>query len=218
YSHYGFNDFVICLGYKGYVIKEYFANYFLHQSDVTFDLSKNQMQVHGNYSEPWKVTLVETGLNTMTGGRIRRIQPFIGQHPFMLTYGDGVADVNINDLLSFHKAQKKKLTITAVKPEGRFGILDIREDGSVERFIEKPEGDLSRVNGGFFVCEPEVFDAIPQSDDAIFERIPLETLAKENKISAYKHQGFWKCMDTLRDKQQLESMWQNNSASWKVWK
>ncbi|OHD13525.1 MAG: glucose-1-phosphate cytidylyltransferase [Spirochaetes bacterium GWB1_36_13] len=217
YSHYGLNDFIICLGYKAYVIKEYFANYFLHQSDVTIDLQNNKIEVHKNSSEPWKVTLVDTGLNTMTGGRIKRIQKYIGNEPFMLTYGDGVSDVNLKDLLDFHKKNKKKATLTAIQPAGRFGILDLNEKEEVLKFQEKPKGDGGWINGGFFVLEPSIFDTIKNGDSTVWEREPLEMLANENELIAYKHEGFWKCMDTLRDKIELEKMWNSGQAEWKVW-
>jgi len=216
YSHYGFNEFVICLGYKGYVIKEFFADYFLHTSDVTFDLANNEMTVHDNFSEPWKVTLVDTGLNTMTGGRIKRIQKYVGDEPFMLTYGDGVSDINIKELVEFHKKNGKLATLTAINIEQRFGILDINENNQIESFREKSNNDSSLINGGYMVLEPKVFDYI-KDDNTIFEREPLEKLAKEGELVAYKHDGFWKCMDTLRDKNQLEEMWNTNNAKWKVW-
>jgi len=217
YSHYGFNDFVILAGYKGYYIKEYFANYFLHQSDVTFDLSNNQMQVHKNMSEPWKVTILDTGIDTMTGGCIKRAKEYIENQRFMLTYGDGVADINIKALLDFHQKQGKALTLTSIQPEGRFGALDIAENQQVNTFMEKPKGDGSWINGGFFVCEPKVLDYI-EGDATIFERQPLENLAKEGEIFTYQHRGFWKCMDTLRDKNQLNDMWESTEAKWKIWK
>ena len=216
YSHHGFNEFIICLGYKGYVIKEFFADYFLHTSDVTFDLEKNEMTVHDNFSEPWKVTLVDTGLNTMTGGRVKRIQKYVGNEPFMLTYGDGVSDVNIKDLLEFHKAHGKKATLTAISVDQRFGVLEVDENNKIESFREKSMLDASIINGGYMVLEPEVFDYI-EGDTTVFEKEPLETLAKEGELVAYKHNGFWKCMDTLRDKNQLEEMWNSNNAKWKVW-
>ncbi len=216
YSHYGFNDFVILLGYKGYMIKEYFANYFLHQSDVTIDLANNSMKVHNNSSEPWTVTLIDTGENSMTGGRVKRAQKYVGNEPFMLTYGDGVSDINIKDLVAFHKNHKKAITMTSVQPEGRFGSLQIGENDRVERFFEKPQGDGNWVNGGFFVCEPKVFDYI-DNDMTIFEREPLENLAKEKELFTFKYGGFWKPMDTLRDKDQLNQMWENNKAKWKIW-
>lgn len=216
YSFYGHTDFVILLGYKGYYIKEYFANYFLHQSDVTFDLSNNKMEIHNNTSEPWKVTLVDTGLETMTGGRVKRAQKYLKDAPFMLTYGDGLSDVNLHELAAFHKKSGKLMTLTTVQPEGRFGALDL--DGTaVKRFAEKPKGDGSWINGGFFVCEPKVFDYITEGDATILERTPLENLAKDNQLVAYKHEKFWKPMDTLRDKNQLEQLWSDKSAPWKVW-
>lgn len=216
YSYYGFNEFVILLGYKGYYIKEYFANYFLHQSNVTIDLSNNQMQVHNNSSEPWKVTLLETGLNTMTGGRIKRAKDFINNETFMLTYGDGVSDVNLHDLLAFHKKHAKAITMTSVQPEGRFGALETDANNRVLSFMEKPKGDGSWINGGFFVCEPKVMDYI-NSDDTVFEKEPLENLAKDGELYSYRHHGFWKCMDTLRDKTQLNDLWNSNQAKWKIW-
>ena len=216
YSKYGFNEFVICLGYKSYVIKEYFADYFLHTSDVTFDLTKNEMTVHDNYSEPWKVTLVDTGLNTMTGGRIKRIQKYIGNEPFMLTYGDGVSDVNINELLEFHKSHGKLLTLTAINAGQRFGVLEIDNEGKIEAFREKDTTDGSLINGGYMVVEPEVFNYI-EGDSTVFEKEPLENLAKENQLMAFKHKGFWQCMDTIRDKNKLEELWISGKAPWKVW-
>lgn len=217
YSHYGFNEFVICLGYKAYVIKEYFADYFLHTSDVTFDLSKNQMTVHNNYAEDWKVTLVDTGLNTMTGGRIKRIQKYIGNEPFMLTYGDGVSDVNIKELLEFHKAHGKLATMTAVNVGQRFGVLVTDGDNNIKAFREKKNTDGSLINGGYMVLEPKVFDYITEGDATVFEQKPLEKLAEDNQLVAYKHNGFWQCMDTQRDKMQLEEMWNSGNAKWKVW-
>jgi glucose-1-phosphate cytidylyltransferase len=217
YSHYGFNEFIVCLGYKGYVIKEYFANYFLHNSDVSIDISKNSIEVHNNASEPWKVTLVETGLNTMTGGRVKRIEKYINGEPFMLTYGDGVADVNIDQVLNFHNENRKLLTVTAYKPQGKFGSLQIGENNSVISFAEKPAGDGSWVNAGFFVCQPEVFDYIKDGDNTIFERAPLECIAAEGNMVAFKHTGFWKPMDTLRDNNELNQMWEKHQAPWMVW-
>lgn len=216
YSYYGFNEFVVLLGYKGYYIKEYFANYFLHQSDVTIDLSNNNMEVHNNTSEPWKVTLVDTGYDTMTGGRIKRAQKFVGDEPFLLTYGDGVSDINIKELVAFHKQHGKAITLTAIQPEGRFGRLQIEEDKRITHFFEKPKGDGAWINGGFFVCEPSVFDYI-EGDSTIFEQEPLMKLADNNELYAYHHEGFWKCMDTLRDKMALNSMWDENRAKWKMW-
>lgn len=217
YSHYGFHEFVILLGYKGYVIKEYFANYFLHQCDVTFDLCANQTEVHSNTCEPWKVTLLDTGRDTMTGGRILRAKQFLGEETFMLTYGDGVADINLQDLLTFHKKHGKAITMTTVQPEGRFGAVAADSDGLIEHFMEKPKGDGTWINGGFFVCEPVVFDYITEGDATIFERTPLESLAENRELYSYKHHGFWKCMDTLRDKVALNNMWEQHQAKWKIW-
>ena len=214
YSHYGFNDFVILLGYKGYFIKEYFANYYLHQSDVTFDMSKGKMEVHNNSSEPWKVTLLDTGISSMTGGRIKRAKKYI-QGSFMLTYGDGVCDLNIKELLKFHKKNKKKATMTAIQPAGRFGALDIKSN-LVNKFVEKPAGDGNWINGGFMVCEPEVLDLI-KDDSTIFEQYPLRTLSKRKELAAYRHNGFWQCMDTLRDKTMLNELWDQDKAPWKSW-
>jgi len=215
YSHYGFNEFVILLGYKGYYIKEYFGNYFLHQSDVTIDLSTNGIEVHNNTSEPWKVTLLETGQDTMTGGRIKRAKNFIGNEPFLLTYGDGVSDVDLSDLIQFHKKHGKLITMTAVQPEGRFGALET-EGTRVSSFLEKPKGDGSWINGGFFVCQPEVLDYIAD-DQTVFEQEPLMQLAKNGELFNYRHKGFWKCMDTLRDKKVLNEMWDKGQAKWKTW-
>ena len=217
YSHYGFNDFVILLGYKGYYIKEYFANYFLHQSDVTIDLKTNNMKVHNNNSEPWKVTLLDTGYETMTGGRIKRAQDFIGSEKFMLTYGDGVADINIKKLVEFHESHGKTMTMTSAQPEGRFGSISIDEKNRVTNFLEKPKGDGGWINAGFFVCEPKVFDYITEGDGTVFEQTPLQNLAKDGELFTYKHKGFWKPMDTLRDKKQLQKLWENGKAPWKIW-
>ena len=217
YSHYGFNDFVILLGYKGYYIKEYFANYFLHQSDVTIDLQTNSMEVHNNTSEPWKVTLVDTGLDTMTGGRIKRAQKYIGDEPFLLTYGDGVSNIDIAASVEFHKSHGKTITMTAIQPEARFGNLDIDSDMNINKFMEKPKTEAGWINGGFFVCEPEVFEYIAEEETCIFEQIPLQRLATDGKMAAYKHQGFWQPMDTLRDNQKLNKLWKENKAPWKVW-
>ena len=216
YSSYGFNDFVILLGYKGYVIKEYFSNYFLHQSTVTINLKDNSMEVHDNECEPWKVTLLETGLNTMTGGRIKRAISHIGDEPFLLTYGDGVADVDIAATVKFHKAHGKAVTMTAVQPAGRYGALNIEENGVVSDFMEKPRGDGAWINGGFFVCEPGVFDYI-KDDSTVFEQEPLMTLANEGQLLSRKHAGFWECMDTLRDKISLSELWDSGTAPWKKW-
>jgi len=216
YSHYGFNEFIICLGYKGYFIKEFFANYFLHQSDVTIDLASNKIQIHNNSSEPWKVTLIDTGDATMTGGRILRVKDYIGDETFMLTYGDGVANVDLHALFVFHQERKKNATITAVQPVGRFGALGIDKESYVKNFIEKPEGDGQWVNGGFFVLEPKVFDFL-ENDTTIFEKKPLETLAQQQQLMAYHHNGFWMPMDKLSDKVELEKLWQTGNAPWKVW-
>ena len=216
YSHFGFDEFIICLGYKGYVIKEFFADYYLHTSDVTFDLCKNEMTVHNNYSEPWRVTLVDTGLNTMTGGRVRRVAPYIGKETFMLTYGDGVADVDVKEILGFHRAHGRMATITAVQPGGRFGALDIGSDGAISEFREKSKEDGGWINGGFMVLEPSIFDYI-KDDSTIFERAPLETAAREDQLRAYRHAGFWQCMDTQRDKFYLEELWASGKAPWRVW-
>ena len=217
YSAHGFNDFVILLGYKSYYIKEYFANYFLHQSDITIDMQTGKMEVHSNASEPWKVTLVDTGLDTMTGGRIKRAQKYIGDEPFLLTYGDGVADVNISHTVAFHKKHGKALTMTAVVPEARFGNLEIRNDMSVANFVEKPLDEGGWINGGFFVCEPTVFDYLSEKEECVFEQTALQTIAKEGELVAYKHHGFWQCMDTLRDNQKLNKLWSDDNAKWKNW-
>ncbi len=218
YSHYGFNEFVVLLGYKGYVIKEYFANYFLHQSDVTIDVKNNSIEVLNTSSEPWKITLIDTGLNTMTGGRIKRVEEFIDGERFMLTYGDGVADIDINALLKTHEEHKKAITMTAVQPEGRFGSLRFTGEKQVASFQEKPKGDGTWINGGFFVCESKVFDYINEGDKTIFERTPLENLAKDGELFSYKHYGFWRPMDTLRDNNILNDLWDKNEAIWKLWK
>ena len=218
YSLFGFNEFILCLGYKGYMIKEYFANYFLHQSDVTIDVKMNKIEVHKSTSEPWQVTLVDTGLNTMTGGRLQKVRHYIGNETFMLTYGDGVSDINIKDLVEFHKSNKRYATLTAVQPVGKFGAIEINNKNKVINFREKPRGDGSWINGGFFVLEPDVFDYIRKGDDTIWEKEPLEDLAKDNQLTAYKHNGFWQCMDTLRDRTQLEELWARGNAPWKLWK
>jgi glucose-1-phosphate cytidylyltransferase len=216
YSSYGYQDFVICLGYKSYLIKEYFANYYLHQSDLTIDLKANSIEWHQSQAEPWKITLKDTGLNTMTGGRIKRIQDFVKDETFMLTYGDGVANVDLKELLKFHKSHGKYCTVTSVQPSGRFGALNIDNQNKVNSFQEKPKGDGAWVNGGFFVCQPEVFNYI-KGDSTIWEKEPLEELAKGGQLVAYKHHGFWKPMDTLRDKIELESLWNSGKAEWKNW-
>jgi glucose-1-phosphate cytidylyltransferase len=217
YSYHGFNEFIICLGYKGYAIKEYFANYFLHHADVTFNLKDNLMEVHNNSAEPWKITLVDTGDNTMTGGRLLRIKKYVGDETFMMTYGDGLANVNLKELMKFHLDRNKIATLTAVRPEGRFGLLQIREDHSISSFREKPEGTNSWINGGFFVLEPTIFDYL-KDDETIFEREPLELLANSNELNAFHHLQFWMPMDKLSDKQALEKMWKSNLAPWKIWK
>lgn len=216
YSHYGINDFVICLGYKGYMIKEYFANYFLHMSDVTFDMSSNQMHVHHKSAEPWKVTLVDTGESSMTGGRLRRVREYLDDDAFCFTYGDGVADVDIGKLVEFHRTHGKLATVTAIQPPGRYGALAMDGD-AVLGFQEKPKGDGGWINGGFFVLSPKVLDYI-DSDDSTWEQEPLITLAEQGQLLAYKHEGFWQAMDTLREKNLLEDLWQSKTAPWKVWK
>jgi glucose-1-phosphate cytidylyltransferase len=217
YSHYGFQDFIICCGYKQHVIKEYFADYYLHNSDVTFDFSKdNHMEVHNNCSEPWRVTLVDTGLNTMTGGRVKRIQKFVGSEPFLLTYGDGVSDIDIGKLVSYHQNHGKLATITTVNVGQRFGVLDIDESGQINAFREKSDADGSMINGGFMVMEPRVFDYITD-DTTVLERAPLEKLASEKQLMSFYHKGFWQCMDTQRDKQNLEDLWAEGKAPWKKW-
>jgi glucose-1-phosphate cytidylyltransferase len=217
YSKHGFNDFVICLGYKGYFIKEYFAHYFLHESDVTFDFrNESQRIIHQHTAEPWRVTLVDTGGDTMTGGRVLRVAPHIGDETFMLTYGDGVADVNISDLLAFHRSHGKEATVTSTQPSGRFGALNLEEGNRVVSFQEKPAGDGSWINGGFFVLEPSVFRRIT-GDSIFFEKEPMESLANDGELMAFKHHGFWQPMDTLRDKTQLEELWSSNRAPWRVW-
>lgn len=217
YSSYGFNEFVICAGYKQQVIKEYFANYYLHRSDITFDFTaQNEMVVHNNVAEPWKVSIVDTGLNTMTGGRIKRVRDYIGNDTFMLTYGDGVCDINIKKLYDFHKKSGKLATMTAIQPGGRFGTLDIDESNTIERFSEKRKEDGGWINGGYMVIEPQVIDYI-DGDQTVFEREPLERLAAEGQLQAYKHDGFWQCMDTLRDKNLLEELLEQNKAPWKIW-
>lgn len=217
YSCYGFNDFVICLGYKGYMIKEYFANYFLHQSDITIDIAKNNIEIHDSNSEPWKVTLVDTGLNSMTGGRIKRIEKYTNGERFMLTYGDGVSNVNINKLIESHEKKNKYVTLTAVQPVGRFGALNIDSNNDIIEFKEKPKGDKSWINGGFFVLENNIFDYI-EGDMTYWEREPLENLANDNQLAAYQHNGFWKPIDMLKDKKELESLWNSKNTPWRVWK
>lgn len=216
YSYYGFNDFVICAGYKQHYIKEWFADYFLHTSDITFDFTEeNKMIVHDKHCEPWKVTVVDTGLNTMTGGRIKRVQRYIGDAPFFMTYGDGVCDVNIRDLLEYHKASGKKATLTAVEIEPRFGVLDV-ENGSVKAFREKKKNDVSLINAGYMVLEPTIFKYL-NDDSTIFEQQPLSELAEEGQLASYLHKGFWQCMDTKKEHDQLEALWKTGRAPWKVW-
>lgn len=217
YSHYGFKEFIICCGYKGYLIKEYFAQYFLHEADITFDFTnESQKIIHNHSAEPWKVTVVDTGLNTMTGGRVKRVQKYIGNEPFLLTYGDGVADVDINELVKFHKKHGKRATVTATQPSGKFGALSLNNNDHVESFIEKPQGDGGWINAGFFVFEPELFDYLVD-DSTVLEKEPLEQIAKDGLLVAYKHNGFWQPMDTMRDKTLLENLWQSGNASWKLW-
>ena len=217
YSHYGFNDFVILLGYKGYCIKEFFANYFLHRSDITIDIASGKMEILNNTSEPWRVTLLDTGLNSMTGARIKKARKIVGDNAFMLTYGDGVANIKIDDLLKFHSSHKKIVTMTSAQPDGRFGALEISDQDQVLQFKEKPKGDGSWINAGFFVCEPEVFDYIDDDESTVFEQEPLMRLAQNGEIFTYKHHGFWMPMDTLRDKNKLNEMWRENKAEWKIW-
>jgi len=219
YSHYGFNEFVICCGYKGFVIKEYFANYFLHQTDVTFDLAENKMEIHNSGSEKWKVTLVDTGINTNTAGRIKKIEPYIKGQPFMLTYGDGVANIDINQLIDFHKKSNRLATLTSIQLPGRFGNVETEDSGKVKSFQEKPMGDGVWINGGFFVLQPEIFKYLKgDMDEVQWEKKPLIEIAKDGQLSAYKHEGFWKCMDAIRDKIELEELWNSGKAEWKVWK
>lgn len=217
YSYFGFNEFVILTGYKSHVIKDYFVHYYQQYSDITVDMVNNTVDIHRMQTEPWKVTMLYTGQDTMTGGRIKRAQEYIGNEPFLLTYGDGVADVNINEVIKSHKASKKLVTMTAVQLSGRFGALVIKDDNMITSFMEKPKGDESWINGGFFVCEPQVFDYIKDGDATIFERAPLETLAREGQLNAYKHNGFWQPMDTLKDKNDLTKMWQEDRAPWTFW-
>jgi glucose-1-phosphate cytidylyltransferase len=215
YAAHGINEFVICAGYKGYVIKEYFANYFLHMSDVTFDMRENRMEVHQRRSEPWRVTIVDTGESTMTGGRLRRVREYLGSETFCFTYGDGVGAVNVQESVAFHRRMQRLATVTAVQPPGRYGAL-VAEDGLVRQFQEKPQGDGAWINGGFFVLEPQAIEYIAD-DDTIWERGPLERLARDGQIAAYEHHGFWQPMDTLREKNLLEELWASGRAPWKVW-
>jgi glucose-1-phosphate cytidylyltransferase len=218
YSSYGFDEFIICLGYKGFLIKEYFMQYYLHNSDITIEVGNNKLDVHYTAAESFKVTLVDTGLNTKTAGRLKRVQKYIGNEDFMLTYGDGVADIKLDELLAFHRSHGKIATVTAVQPEARFGGMDLGKDGTVLNFKEKPKGDGKWINGGFFVLKPEVFNYLAgDMDDVMWEDAPLEKLSKDQQLNAFRHQGFWKCMDAMRDKLELESLWQSNEAKWKVW-
>ncbi len=218
YSHYGFNDFVILTGYKSHVIKDYFINYYTRYSDITIDMQNNSVEIHKNRQEPWKVTMLYTGEDTMTGSRIKKAQNYIGNEPFLLTYGDGVADVNINEIIKSHKNSGKTVTLTAVQLSGRYGAVVIKKDNIITTFSEKPKGEENWINGGFFVCEPKVFDYIKENDDKIiFEREPLESLARDNELNAHKHTGFWRSMDTLKDKKDLTQMWQSDTAPWAVW-
>jgi glucose-1-phosphate cytidylyltransferase len=217
YSSFGFNDFIVCLGYKGYIIKEYFMHYYMHNSDVTIELRNNKIDVHYSTAEAFRVTLVDTGLNTKTAGRLKRIQKYIGDEDFMLTYGDGVANIDLNDLLKFHQAHKKVATVTAVQPEGRFGSMEINENGIVDHFKEKPRGDDKWINGGFFVLSPTVFNYLEGNmDEIMWEEAPMQKLAADHQLAAYQHQGFWKCMDAIRDKIELESLWKTD-PKWKTW-
>lgn len=217
YSHYGFNDFIVLTGYKSHIIKDYFVHYYQQYSDITVDMANNSVEIHKIKTEPWKVTMLYTGQNTMTGGRIKKAQEYVGNEPFMLTYGDGVADINIPELIKVHQKSGKYCTLTSVKPSGKFGALDIDSQNSINSFKEKPDGDGNWINGGFMVCEPQVFDYITEGDSTVFERTPLENLAKDGQLNAYKHKGFWRPMDTLNDKNQLTQMWTENRAPWAVW-
>ena len=216
YSHYGFNEFVICAGYKQHVIKEYFANYYTYNSDVTFDLSDNSVEVHTSHTDPWKVTIVDTGLETMTGGRVKRIRPYVGEEPFFLTYGDAVADIDLNALLSFHRAHGKTATITAVSIAQMKGVLNVDENGTISAFREKDEQDRSLINGGFMVMNPEIFNYL-QDDTTVFEKAPMQTLSEKGELMAYSHEGFWQCMDTQREMKKLEALWETGNAPWKIW-
>lgn len=219
YSYFGFNDFIICCGYKGYIIKEYFADYYLHRSDITFDFAHgNEMIIHSNVAEPWRVTIVDTGLNSQTGARIKKIENYLGKERFMLTYGDGVSDVDLNALIDCHVKSGKYATMTAIQPGGRFGVLDIDSNGSINRFTEKSKEDGGWINGGFMVLEPQIFSYLDDDPDLVFERRPLESMAHDGQLNAYKHTGFWQCMDTLRDRVLLDSLIEEEKAPWMVWK
>ncbi len=217
YSHFGYNEFIVCCGYKGFHIKDYFHNYYMHEADMTIDLGRNETEFHLAKSEAWRVTLVDTGLNTMTGGRIKRIQQFVGDQTFMMTYGDGVGDIDVSALVKFHSSRGKLATLTAVQPHGRFGAIELDSTNAIRSFTEKPRGDGAWINAGFFVLEPGIFDYIKDGDATTWERGPLESLAREGQLGAYKHEGFWRPLDTLRDKQGLESLWTGGSAPWKLW-
>ncbi len=217
YSAYGFNNFIICLGYKGHLIKEYFTNYFMHQSDITIDVAKNTTEIHNNNCEPWRVTLVDTVLYSMTGARLKKIRNYVGDKTFMLTYGDGVSDIDIKKLFEFHKSHGKIATVTAVQPEGKFGALTIDENNSIISFREKPKGDSAWINGGFFVLEPKIFDYIDDGDQVIWENDPIKKIINDGQLKTYKHTGFWKCMDTLNDKQVLNGLWETGNARWLKW-
>jgi glucose-1-phosphate cytidylyltransferase len=217
YSHYGFNDFVICCGYKAYVIKDYVHHYYMHQADMTIDLKNNVTEYHNSAAEPWKVTLIDTGLNTMTGGRIKRVQKYVGDEPFLLTYGDGVGDIDIPASIEFHKKTGRYATLTSVQPFGRFGAIEMAEGDRITSFTEKPKGDGAWINAGFFICEPQVFDYIRGGDSTVWEREPLEGLARDGQLDAFKHEKFWRPMDTLRDKNDLEKLWADGKAPWKLW-
>jgi len=218
YSHYGFNDFIICLGYRGYMVKEYFSHYFMHMSDITIDLGKNKTTIRNTSSEPWKITLVDTGLDTMTGGRLKRVQEYIGDKTFFMTYGDGLGDINLKELLKTHRQSKCLVTLTAVQTSLRFGLLDINANNTVKKFLEKPKSKSSWINGGFLVLEPGVFSYLKGGDSTVWEKEPLEKLAREGKLAAYCHTGYWQCMDTLRDKIELENLMHSGRAPWKIWK
>lgn len=217
YSHYGFSDFIICLGHRGYMIKEYFSHYFMHMSDVTIDLEKNKTIIHNTSSEPWKITLVDTGIDTMTGGRLKRVQPFIKGNSFLMTYGDGLADIDLRALLLTHRKNKCVATLTAVQTSLRFGVLDINANSKVHTFLEKPKGESSWINGGFFVLKPEVFSYLKDGDLTVWEREPLEKLALDGQLAAYRHRGYWQCMDTLRDKTELDGLIRSGQAPWMIW-
>jgi len=217
YASHGYNDFIVCLGYKGYIVKEYFANYFLHKSDVTIDLKNNSIEVHESNAEPWKITLVHTGDDSMTGGRIKRIEKYVNNETFMLTYGDGVGNIDIKALVDYHKNHGKLCTVTSVQPSGRFGALDLSADNQVNSFLEKPKGDGSWINGGYMVCEPGVFNFIKDGDSTVWEQEPMQNIATSGEMNAFKHHGFWRPMDTLKDKHDLNEMWDNGTSPWKVW-